>query len=325
MTIEEIFDSIRDELEAVEQLLQENGAVSNVPLLSKVGVHILSGGGKRFRPALTLLCARLCETRKKQSIYLAASIELIHNATLLQDDIIDKASIRRGKPAAHLLWGDTAGILTANLQLSQAYSLLLNGGDVACLKIVTKTLNAIVEGELLQLFRGSFVEIDEDLYKTIIMYKTAYLISTACHLGALPGGESKFIKSLITFGLELGMAFQIIDDLLDYTAQEESLGKKIGADFIEAKFTLPLIITLARCNVSEKNKLLQILQTCPEERQANFLWAKERIDKHDGFSYTYEAAKSHITKAIQAISSFPNDNKRQILEHLAHFVIERTH
>ncbi len=325
MTIDEIFYSIRDELEAVEQVLQENGRASKAPLLSKVGIHILSGGGKRFRPALTLLCAHLCETSKEQSIPLAASIELIHNATLLHDDIIDKASIRRGKPAAHLLWGDTAGVLTANLQLSQAFSLILSAGGVASLQIVTKTLNAIVEGELLQLFRVGFVEMDEPLYQKIILCKTAYLISTACHIGALPGGKTKATESLVAFGRDLGMAFQIIDDLLDYTAKEESLGKKIGADFFEAKFTLPLIVTLARCNVSEKDTLLQILQASPEERKTNFIWAKELIEKHDGFDYTYKVAKAHLTKAIQALSSFPNDNKRQALEHLAHFVIERTH
>ena len=325
MTIEEILYPIQDELEAVEEVLQENGSASKVPLLSQVGNHILSGGGKRFRPALTLLCARLCETSTTQSIPLAASIELIHNATLLHDDIIDKSSVRRGKPAAHILWGDRAGVLTANIQLSQAFSLILNAGDVACLQIVTRTLDAIVEGELLQLFRVGLTEIDESLYQEIILHKTAYLISTACHVGALPGKKTELTESLVSFGRDLGMAFQIIDDLLDYTAREEFLGKQIGSDFFEGKLTLPLIITLARCNISERNTLIQVLKASREERKTRLSWVTKLIDKYDGFGYTFQTARNHITKATEAISAFPNNSQRQALEQIAQFVLKRTH
>jgi len=324
MNIEEIFDSIHDELEEVEILLQQQGSGAEAPVLSRVGAHILSAGGKRFRPALSLLCGRLCGTPKGKRIPLAAAIELIHNATLLHDDIVDKAAIRRGQTAAHLLWGDTAGVLTANLHFSKAFSLILEAGGINCLQIVTQTLNTIVEGELLQFFRVGFTQMDEALYQEIISRKTAHLISTACQVGAEPGNKEAYIKSLVSFGYELGMAFQITDDLLDYTAEEEALGKKIGNDFLEAKLTLPLIITLSRSSPSEKQALLDLLLASQEERHAHFIWAKELIEKYQGFKDTYQKACEHIDKAIEALSFLPQDNKHLSLISLARFVIERT-
>ena len=150
MKIQTVFDSVREDLEAVEGVLQQEGAHCRVPLLSAVGEHILAAGGKRFRPALTILSGRLCETPASRRVPLAASVELIHNATLLHDDIVDEATLRRGRTAAHLLWGDDAGVLTANFHFSQASSIILKAGGLPSLRVMNETLNAIVEGELLQ-------------------------------------------------------------------------------------------------------------------------------------------------------------------------------
>ena len=325
MEIQAIFESVREDLEAVEEVLHQEGASSPIPLLANVGKHILSAGGKRFRPLLTVLSGRLCGTPASKRIPLAACLELIHNATLLHDDIVDQATLRRGRPTAHLLWGDEAGVLTANFHFSQAFSLILRAGGLASLRVVNQTLNAIVEGELLQFLNVGAKEMEEAQYREIILRKTARLISTACHLGALPGSREELIEPMGEFGLELGMAFQMTDDLLDYTADEETLGKKVGTDFREGKFTLPLIAALCRCTHRDRRTLLDLLYGLPERREDSFCRAKELIEKSNGFASTYEAAKHHVDRAVAVASAFPETQERQALIDLARFVIERTH
>jgi octaprenyl-diphosphate synthase len=326
MNIETVFDSIQGDLQSVEGFLHDEGAFSRVPILSSVGEHILAAGGKRFRPTLTILSGRLCGTPESKRIPLAASVELIHNATLLHDDIVDEATLRRGRPAAHLVWGDDAGVLTANFHFSQAFSIILKAGGLAALRVVNRTLSAIVEGELLQFLNVGVKEMKEAQYREIILRKTARLISAACHIGALPGDNEALVEPLARFGLELGMAFQMADDLLDYTADEGLLGKRVGADFREGKFTLPLIAALSRCGEGDRRSLLGLLHGSPEGREEAFCWAKELIDKNEGFTSTYEAAKAHIDQAVEVASSaFPKGDEQQALISLAHFVIERAH
>jgi len=290
-----------------------------------VGGHILSGGGKRFRPALTLLCGNLCGTPEDRRIPMAASVELIHNATLLHDDIVDEASIRRGKTPAHLLWGDTAGVLTANFHFSKALSLVLDAGGIPCLDLLNQTIHTIVEGELLQFLRVGHTELNEANYREIIHRKTANLISTSCRLGALPGPGKQFADPLSRFGNDLGMAFQMMDDLLDYTAEQKVLGKKIGTDFREAKMTLPLITALSRCSRPERKELLELLHGDPTGRDRAFPWAKDVIEKNGGFQITYRSAVTHTERAMEAIRELPAVRERDSLAHLAHFVVERNY
>lgn len=325
MDIQGVFDSVREDLEAVEEVLRREGAASRIPLLTAVGKHILSAGGKRFRPLLTVLSGRLCGTPASKRVPLAASVELIHNATLLHDDIVDEATLRRGQPAAHLVWGDVAGVLTANFHFSQAFSLILKTGGLPSLRVVNQTLNAIVEGELLQFLNVGIQEMKESQYREIILRKTARLISTACQIGALPGKRKELIEPMARFGLELGMAFQMTDDLLDYTADEEALGKRVGADFREGKFTLPLIAALCRCSGRDRENLLDLVHGPAEVRARSFFEARELIEKHDGFASTYEAAKDHIEKAVAVASGFPGGEERQALIDVARFVVERAH
>lgn len=325
MNVASIVDSVRNELTEVEGVLHNTGAYSPIPLLSSVGEHILAAGGKRFRPMLTILSGRLCETPASKSIPLAASVELIHNATLLHDDIVDEATLRRGQPAAHLLWGDDAGVLTANFHISRAFSIILKAGGLSSLRVVNRTLSAIVEGELLQFLNVGVKEMKEAQYREIILRKTARLISTACHIGALPGKIADLVEPIARFGLELGMAFQMADDLLDYKADETLLGKKVGADFREGKFTLPLIAALARCGPGDRRDLLDLLHGPPEEREQAFDWALHVIEKNGGFSATYGAAKEHIDRAVEVASAFPQGEHREALVGLARFVIDRAH
>ncbi len=325
MNIQAVLDSIQDDLEAVEGVLHGEGAHSRIPLLTSVGEHILAAGGKRFRPMLTILTGRLCRTPASKRIPLAASVELIHNATLLHDDIVDEATLRRGRTAAHLLWGDNAGVLTANFHFSQAFSIILKAGGLPSLRIVNQTLNAIVEGELLQFLNVGVKQMKESQYREIILRKTARLISTACHIGAIPGEEEDLVEPIARFGTELGMAFQMADDLLDYTADESLLGKKVGADFREGKFTLPLIAALCNCGDGDRQVLLDLLHGPPECREEAFDQAKSLIEKNDGFASTYEAARDHVERAVNVALAFPECEERQALIGLANFVIERTH
>jgi octaprenyl-diphosphate synthase len=325
MDIRTVFDCVRTDLEEVEAFLHDKGAFSPVPLLSSVGEHILAAGGKRFRPMLTILCGRLCGTPAAKRVPLAASVELIHNATLLHDDIVDEATLRRGRPAAHLLWGDNAGVLAANFHISQAFSTLLKAGGLSCLRVVNRTLSAIVEGELLQFLNVGVKEMKEAQYRDIIQRKTARLISTACHIGALPGRKPELAGPVARFGLDLGMAFQMSDDLLDYRAEEAVLGKKVGADFREGKYTLPLIAALSRCGDADRRDLLHLLNGPPEDRERAFGWARDVIDRNGGFSSTHEAAHEHIEQAVAVASTFPGGAEREALIGLARFVIERAH
>lgn len=323
MEIQDVFDLIQDDLHAVESTLYDQGARSEVTLLDRVGQHILSAGGKRFRPALTLLCGRMGGTQAWQRAALAASVELIHNATLLHDDIVDEATLRRGQPPAHLLWGDPAGVTAANYHFSRAFDLVLRSGGLPCLRAVIQTLFAIAEGELLQFLRLGLLEMEEREYRDIIDRKTARLISTACQIGGLAGERPAWAEAMARFGLELGMAFQMMDDLLDYTACEDVLGKRVGTDFREAKFTLPLILALSRCSPEEKDSLLGVLQDTPTGREAHFPWVRDLIDKYGGFSDTQAAACRHVDRALEDLAPLPDSLEKQALIRLARFVVER--
>jgi octaprenyl-diphosphate synthase len=203
--------------------------------------------------------------------------------------------------------------------------MVLDAGGMACLELLNRTIHTIVEGELLQFLRVGFTELDEGHYREIIRRKTAQLISTSCRLGALPGPGKRFASPLARFGNDLGMAFQMMDDLLDYTAEQKTLGKKVGTDFREAKMTLPLITALSRCSRPEQSELLELLHGDPVERDHAFPWAKDLIQKHGGFQFTHRSAVAHAERAVEAIRDLPAVRERYALAHLARFVVERTY
>lgn len=323
MAITEVFDLLKDDLEAVEDFLVKAGTSAQVRLLSKVGTHILSGGGKRFRATLTLLSGRITGAPRPRIVPLAGAIELVHTATLLHDDVVDTATMRRGRPAANVIWGDPAGVVAADFQFSSAFLTILTYGGLTALEIVNRTIQAIVEGELLQFLRIGSAELDEAEYRTIISRKTAQLISTACHVGALAGAGADKAPALARYGLDVGMAFQMIDDVLDYTSTPEVLGKQVGTDFREAKFTLPLIVALSRAGGRERQRLLELLDGPEEARQEEFLWARQVVERHRGFAYTLEAARDHVNKALRELASFPRSPEREALSTLALYVVER--
>ncbi len=323
MTIDEVVSFLKEDLEAVEQFLSTAGRSPQASVLSKVSAHILSGGGKRFRAILTLLSGRITGAPTERRVPLAAAIELVHTATLLHDDVIDTATLRRGRPAANLIWGNPAGVLTADFQFSKAFLTVLTYGGLASLELVNETIQTIVQGELLQFLRMGTMEIDETQYREIITQKTAKLIATACHIGALAGTTDNRAHTLAGFGLDIGMAFQMIDDVLDYTSSPEALGKPVGTDFREAKFTLPLIVTLARADSQERQRLVALLNGPPEARIEHFTWARDLVKKYHGFAYTVNAARAHVDRALEQLALFEVSPERDALRALALYVVER--
>src|SRR5512138_2108433 len=243
---------IGEELKGVEEQFKKDLA-SDVPLIRKVGEYVLSSGGKRIRPALLLLAAKLCGYTGSRHIPLASVVEFIHTATLLHDDVVDEANIRRGIPSANTLWGNSASVLVGDFLFSKSFSLMVADGDLNVLRVLSAATTRIAEGEVLQLVCTSDLEITEERYIEVVVCKTAVLLAAACQAGAIIGGATAEQEAaLAAFGMDLGIAFQLMDDTLDYVADEKEFGKSIGHDLEEGKITLPLIETLKRCSAAER-------------------------------------------------------------------------
>ena len=249
---------IGDELKQVEQQFKKDLA-SDVPLIRKVGEYVLSSGGKRIRPALLLLAAKLCDYGGDRHVPLASVIEFIHTATLLHDDVVDNANLRRGIASANTLWGNEASVLVGDFLFSKSFSLMVADGDLNILRILSGATTKIAEGEVLQLVCTSDLTMTEERYIEVVKCKTAVLISAACQAGAILGKVSPEQEvALKDFGMELGIAFQLMDDVLDYAADQKEFGKSIGHDIEEGKITLPLIHTLQLCNADEKERIGEV-------------------------------------------------------------------
>src|SRR5512137_357847 len=242
---------IGDDLKNVELQFKKD-LQSDVALIRKVGEYVFSSGGKRIRPALLLLSAHLCDYHGDRHVPLASVVEFIHTATLLHDDVVDNANLRRGIASANTLWGNEASVLVGDFLFSKSFSLMVADGDLSILQVLSNATTLIAEGEVLQLVCTSDLEITEERYVEVIESKTAILISAACRAGAILGTATpEQEEALGHFGMNLGIAFQLMDDTLDYIASEEQFGKSIGHDLEEGKITLPLIHTLSRCTAAE--------------------------------------------------------------------------
>lgn len=230
---------------------------SEVPFIPQVINHLITSGGKRFRPLMLLASADLCGYRGERRYPLSAVIEFIHTATLLHDDVVDGAETRRGKPSANNVWGNAAVVLVGDFLYSRSFTLMTRDGDLAIIKLISETTNTMAEGEVFQLLKCGDVGITEEDYFTLIEKKTAVLIAAACAVGGLTAGTTlDRVEALRGFGHAMGLAFQLTDDTLDYVAAEKEFGKAIGMDIKEGKITLPLIRTLARCTAGEKDWVL---------------------------------------------------------------------
>lgn len=322
MNIQDVFAAYKTDMQQVETHLDKY-ITSDVKLIPEVAHHLIDSGGKRFRPLLQLVCSRLCDYSGDYRFPLAASIEFIHTASLLHDDVIDEAVIRRGKTSANNIWGNAASVLVGDFLYSKAFKLLSEIGDIAIVQLMSKMTNIMSEGEVFQLMKCGDTGLTETEYLSIVEKKTAVLISAACESGAVLGNaSSERVRALEQFGYKIGMAFQITDDTLDYMAQEKDFGKSIGKDLEEGKMTLPLIYTLAQCSQADRDMIKSTIQKKSFSAAAigNIF---SLIQKSGGIDYSLKCAEHYIREAQDGLSVFPDCPEKDHLMAVAEYILSR--
>jgi len=322
VSLDSIVDSIRDDLEKVDQEFQRNLG-SDVPIILEIGDYLRRSGGKRFRAKLLLLSAKLCGYRGDFHISMASLIEFIHTATLLHDDVVDKAELRRGSASANSIWGNEACVLVGDFLFTKCFSLMVESGNWEILRTISNATMLMAEGELEELLNTREILLSEETYLSIITRKTTILISAATKIGAILGNVSEEKKkALFDFGTDVGIAFQLIDDNLDYTSKQEEFGKKIGIDLQDGKITLPLIFTLSCCNQEEKAFIQKTVESDPITEEA-FFDVVNIIERYQGIQYTQRRAKEYIERAKRHLDPFPKDKEREALYAMADYILER--
>jgi octaprenyl-diphosphate synthase len=319
--MEHIRQLILPDLQQVDTLISES-LRTNVDLIQKICSHIIHSGGKRLRPMLALLSAKLCGYEGNAHIQLAVIIEFIHTATLLHDDVVDASSLRRGQPAANAIWGNQAAVLVGDFLYSRTFELLTQLQSLPLMRTLATATNTIAEGEILQLVNRNNPDISEQHYLDVIKYKTAVLFSAATELGAAIGQRnSAEQQALAQYGLHLGMAFQIVDDWLDYASSAEEMGKNQGDDLADGKITLPLIYAMKHASPAEA---LLIRKTIEQPKAQNFPAILAIIHATNAFDYVHHCAQQHADLAKTALSNFPSSIYRQALLDLAQLAVDRT-
>ncbi len=313
-----------DKLQKVENLIQEK-LRSEVNLIQKMSNHHLRSGGKRLRALLTLESAKLTGYKEdKRDINLAACVELIHSATLLHDDVIDESELRRGVKTTNSVWGNQSSILVGDYLLSRCFEMMVEDGDLEVLKLLSSTSSKIAQGEVLQLQHKGEADLLEETYIDIINLKTASLFSAATKTGAcLSGSNEKEKKALESYGRNLGLAFQIADDALDFYAKEKLFGKEIGKDFFEGKVTLPMIIIFQKGNKEEKNFLNEIMRK-EKRTEKDFSNTLSLINKYKAVEATFKKAEYFVNVSYDALAIFPDNEDKKILQNLTSFSLNRS-
>jgi octaprenyl-diphosphate synthase len=320
--MEAVLALIGEELKSVEMQFRKD-LESNVPLIRKVGEYVLSSGGKRIRPAMLLLAANLCGYKGDRHVPLASVVEFIHTATLLHDDVVDSANMRRGLASANTLWGNEASVLVGDFLFSKSFSLMVADGDLNVLRVLSAATTRIAEGEVLQLICTSDVDLTEEKYIEVVVCKTAVLLAAACQAGAIIGGATpEQEEALAAYGMDLGIAFQLMDDTLDYTADEKEFGKSIGHDLEEGKVTLPLIETLRNCSVEERDIVGEIVVK-EELSQEDFDQVFALVRSHGGIDYTVNRARDYVASAKTRLAGFADSPVRDAMFRLADYVVSR--
>jgi octaprenyl-diphosphate synthase len=310
------------EMAAVNHLIRERLG-SEVALINQISEHIIAAGGKRLRPMLATIAARALGHGGKEPTQLAAIIEFIHTATLLHDDVVDESNLRRGRKTANALWGNAPSVLVGDFLYSRAFQLMVELDDMTVQRVLADATNAIAEGEVLQLLHVHNPDTDEPAYLRVIERKTAVLFAAATRLGALvAGADTDTQQRFSDYGLNLGMAFQIADDVLDYTSDAETLGKNLGDDLAEGKATLPLIHALSLANAEQSVQLRNIIETGDASALPVVMQA---IQAHQSVAYSHARAVEYANRAVQAISLVPESAWKNAMLGLARYAIERTH
>ncbi|MEE4304464.1 MAG: polyprenyl synthetase family protein [Wenzhouxiangella sp.] len=320
--LDDILELTQVDRRAVDRLIVDRLA-SDVVLVNQISHHIISGGGKRMRPLVHLLCARAAGYRGGDHLKLAAIIEFIHTSTLLHDDVVDESSRRRGQVTAHRLWGNAASVLVGDFLYSRSFQLMVELDRMRVMNILADTTNTIAEGEVLQLMQMGNADLGVEDYYQVISDKTACLFAASARLGGVLGEMSDSdCESLADYGLYLGQAFQIVDDVLDYRADGDDLGKNAGDDLAEGKVTLPLILALQSADETEQALMRSIIQAGGSDRIADVRSIMERTGALD---QAMSQAEGLAEKARMALAVLPESDERGALEFLAGYAVERAY
>lgn len=322
--IQKLLSLIENDFKKVNQIINEQ-VISHVDRIPEVSNHIIKLGGKRLRPILTLTTSKMCGYNEDMHINLAAAVELMHTATLLHDDVVDDSDLRRGKSTSHIVWDNKSSILVGDFLLGKAFQLMVETKSIDCLKNLSNASAKIAEGEVMQLIASDNIKTTEDRYMGIIEAKTAELFSTACVVSALiTKSKDEETNALTSFGKNLGIAFQLKDDALDYIGNKNSLGKNTGNDFLEGKVTLPVILAYRRGNNKERKFFEDIFNN--RIRNKDLLKKAIKIINHYGtIEDTLSKAYQHGRVAKDALAIFPNTEFKDALMKLVDFSIIRTH
>ncbi len=318
--IESIYALIENDMQAVDALIQKR-LQSDVVLINQLGHYIINSGGKRLRPAIAVLSARACGYQGTKHHNLAAIIEFIHTATLLHDDVVDNSDMRRGQETANSLWGNEASVLVGDFLYTRSFEMMVELDSMRLMQILSHATNVIAEGEVLQLLNVHDADTTEDSYLQVIHHKTAKLFEAAGQLGALLAGSSAETEdAMARYAMHLGSAFQLVDDLLDYQANSEQIGKNIGDDLAEGKPTLPLIYAMQHGNASQADTIRDAIENGRREKITEII---EIIHQTGAMDYTAAAAHHEAQQAQQALEAVSDSPYRKALNALAEFAVSR--
>ncbi len=314
---------LEQDMAAVNVLIRERMASKYAPRIPEVTAHLVEAGGKRLRPMLTLAAAHLCGYQGQFHVNLAATVEFIHTATLLHDDVVDESGQRRGRPTANLLWDNKSSVLVGDYLFSRSFQLMVETGSLRVLSILSNASATIAEGEVLQLTASQDLRTTEDVYLQVVRGKTAALFSAATEVGGvIAGAPDEHVQALYDYGDALGIAFQIVDDLLDFQGDVSATGKNVGDDFRERKLTMPLIKAVAKANDAERAFWVRTIEKGKQE-DGDLEYAIELLNRHSALSDTSIAARNEASRAKEALSPLPEHPIKDMLIDLADYVVER--
>jgi len=316
------YRAVADDFTAVDEIIKQQ-LTSRVPLVSKIGDYIISAGGKRLRPLLVLLGGKAIGYEGDNLRLLAATIEFLHTATLLHDDVVDMSGMRRGRSTANAMWGNAPSVLVGDFLYSRSFEMMVELGSMPVMQILSQATRIIAEGEVLQLSKVRDASTTEETYMDVIRGKTAMLFEASTHsAAALAGASDEAREALRQFGDHLGVAFQLVDDLLDYKGDADTLGKNVGDDLAEGKPTLPLIYTMREGNAEQAALVRQAIQKGGIEDLERI---REAVEASGALAYTAQMAQGYAARAIACLDALPPSEYRDALVELSEFAVARTY
>ncbi|MGD2119290.1 MAG: octaprenyl diphosphate synthase [Chromatiales bacterium] len=321
MEISQVRELVAADMQAVDKLIVSR-LESDVVLINQIGHYIINSGGKRLRPMLVLIGARAMGYSGAQHIDIAAIIEFIHTATLLHDDVVDESDMRRSNETANAVWGNAASVLVGDFLYSRSFEMMVDVNSMRVMEVLAHATNRIAEGEVLQLLNCNDPDVTEQKYREVILRKTAVLFEAGTRLGAiLCDADATTEQAMADYGLHLGIAFQMIDDALDYGSSDQDIGKNIGDDLMEGKPTLPLIRAMQQCDDTQRQTLRSVIENGNCD---NIAAVQQIIQSTDAIEYTFKLARQEADAAIKALANLPDTPYKEALETLADFAVSRS-